>query len=157
MRNEKTVAGLRTRRAWNLSAATVTSSSALLGALAPAAAVAQGAMAPATGPSLLQMVLGLVAVLAFILGSAWLARRSKLLPGTRTGTLRVVAAVAVGTRERVVVVEVGGTWLVLGVAPGRVNALHTLPSQPTPPHAPATDNGKFAAWLKRFGERGRES
>ena len=42
----------------------------------------------------------------------------------------------VGQRERVVVVEVGGSWLVLGVAPGQVRALHTLPAQ-TPLETPS--------------------
>jgi flagellar protein FliO/FliZ len=35
----------------------------------------------------------------------------------------------VGQRERVVVVEIGDDWLVLGVAAGQVRALHTLPAQ----------------------------
>ncbi|MDI1244807.1 MAG: flagellar biosynthetic protein FliO, partial [Rhodoferax sp.] len=32
-------------------------------------------------------------------------------------------------RERVVVVEVGNSWLVLGVAAGQVNALHTMAAE----------------------------
>jgi len=40
-----------------------------------------------------------------------------------------VSSVMVGQRERVVVVEIGGQWLVLGVAAGQVRALHTLPAQ----------------------------
>jgi flagellar protein FliO/FliZ len=33
----------------------------------------------------------------------------------------------VGQRERVVLVEVADTWLVIGVAPGHVTALHSMP------------------------------
>ncbi len=36
----------------------------------------------------------------------------------------------VGPRERVVVVEVGDTWIVLGVTATHVNALHTLARPP---------------------------
>ena len=35
----------------------------------------------------------------------------------------------VGQRERVVVVEIGNTWLVLGIAAGQVRALHTMPAE----------------------------
>ena len=37
--------------------------------------------------------------------------------------IKVVGGVSVGTRERVVVLEVAGRWLVVGVAAGQVNAI----------------------------------
>jgi flagellar protein FliO/FliZ len=75
---------------------------------------------------LLQAGLGLAVVLALIFACAWLARRFGL---QRTGSghlLKVVSSVMVGQRERVVVVEIGQSWLVLGVASGQVCALHTM-------------------------------
>lgn len=70
--------------------------------------------------------------LALILGGfaalAWAARR--YLPGMGAqGAVKVVASTAVGPRERVVVIEVGDTWLLLGVGGGNVRLLHTLPRQ----------------------------
>jgi flagellar protein FliO/FliZ len=52
----------------------------------------------------------------------------------------VVGSTAVGTRERVVVVEVDGTWLLLGVGGGNVRLLHSQPrpadsSKPQPERA----------------------
>ncbi len=76
--------------------------------------------------STLQMMGGLILVLAMIGGITWLLKRFALLPTNATGTLKVVATTGVGQRERVVVVEIADTWLVLGVAPGRVNKLHVL-------------------------------
>lgn len=76
--------------------------------------------------STLQMMGGLILVLAIIGGITWLLKRFALIPTTTTGTLKVVAATGVGQRERVVVVEIDNTWLVLGVAPGRVNKLHAM-------------------------------
>ena len=49
--------------------------------------------------------------------------------GTR-GLLRIVGGAMVGPKERVVLVEVGDTWLLLGVAASSVNLLHTLPKPP---------------------------
>ncbi len=71
--------------------------------------------------------------------------------------LRVIAGAAVGQRERVVVVEVGSTWLVLGVAPGSVTALHQMPHIALDaPAAPNAVTPPFAQWLKQFMEKRSE-
>lgn len=78
---------------------------------------------------LLQAGLGLAVVLALIFLCAWAARRFGLQQGSGGRLLKVVSSAMVGQRERVVVVEIGSSWLVLGVAAGQVNALHTMPAQ----------------------------
>jgi flagellar protein FliO/FliZ len=77
-------------------------------------------------PSLLGAVFALLLVLGLIVGLAWLLKR---MPGSGfrpVEGLRVIASLSVGTKERVVVVEVNGAQLLLGVSPGRIRALHTL-------------------------------
>jgi flagellar protein FliO/FliZ len=74
-----------------------------------------------------QALAGLALVLAVIGASAWLMRRMQRIAPAKGSPLRLRGALAVGPRERVVLLEVEGTWLVLGVAPGRVSALHALP------------------------------
>jgi flagellar protein FliO/FliZ len=113
---------------------------------------------PPIGPgSLAQMLLWLLVVLALLVGCAWALRRMGV-SGARTGSVaKVVGGVNVGNRERVLVVEVGDQWIVVGVAPGRVNALSTMPRreiEATPQmQAPAAN---FAAWLKQtMDKRGR--
>ena len=91
---------------------------------------------PDVGAGLGQVVFGLIVVIALLWASLALLKRLQTPRGSPAAGLKVVAATAVGPRERVVVVEVGETWLVLGVAPGQVRALHTLPRQ-TLPEAPA--------------------
>ena len=120
-------------------------------------AFAQAAASPPAadiGASLWQLALGLAAVLALLVGSLWLLKR---LAGPRAGSpglMRVVAATAVGTRERVVIVEVGTTWLVLGVAPGQVSALAEVPRQASvPAAAPAPAVDALPAWLRRLTGR----
>ena len=73
------------------------------------------------------MLFGLGLVLAAIAATAWLLRR--LAPGqiASSGALRVVSGVMVGPKERVVLVDVGDTRLVLGVAQGQVTTLHQMP------------------------------
>lgn len=69
-------------------------------------------------------------------------------PGARH--LRVVASTPLGGRERLVIVEVEDTWLVLGIGGGQVNKLHELPA-PTDGKAPvgALEDARFAARFAR--------
>jgi flagellar protein FliO/FliZ len=110
------------------------------------------AATPAAG--YLQATAGLLVVLAAVVVFGWVMRRYASPRGRDAGALRVVGALAVGQRERVVLVELAGTWLVVGVAPGRVNALHALarPEQAGQPLAPQAQP-PFQAWLARFMKR----
>lgn len=108
---------------------------ALTGSAARAAEVGAGATAnavPDLGSSALQMVFGLILVLGLLLGTLWLLKRISQPRGAAAGLMRVVAGVAVGTRERVVILELGSSWLVLGVAPGQVTTLAEIPRQDLP-------------------------
>jgi len=72
------------------------------------------------------MALGLMLVLGVMAGVAWLAKRMLPGVGNKQSTIHVVGSANVGTRERVVVLEVAGRWLVVGVAPGQVSAIANL-------------------------------
>ena len=76
--------------------------------------------------SMTKMIFSLLLVLVIIIAIAWLLKRFAIIPTTTTGPIKIVSAASVGQRERVVIVEVGDTWLVLGVAPGKVNTLHSM-------------------------------
>jgi flagellar protein FliO/FliZ len=113
----------------------------LAGALAPRLVHAADApeLAPDAG-GLLRAVLGLALVLALIFAVGWVMRRLAPTRSTGQGPLRVVGAQTLGARERVVLLEVGEQWLVVGVAPGNVRGLATLPrgELPAAPASPAT-------------------
>ncbi|EKS69284.1 MULTISPECIES: flagellar biosynthetic protein FliO [Caballeronia] len=98
-----------------------------------AAQIASGVGAGTAVPSLgfgavLQTLLGLVIVIGFVFGCAWLARKFGYQGGKRSGLVKVVGGASLGNKERVAVVEVGDTWLVLGAGPGNVRLLHTMPA-----------------------------
>ncbi len=94
----------------------------------------------------------LALVLAIIFACSALLRRWGPQRRAAGGRLQVVASTAIGSRERVVVVAVEGTWLVLGVGGGQVSKLHELPA-PAQAEAPApyaTGEGeRFAARFAR--------
>lgn len=87
-------------------------------------------------------IIALLAVLALIVGLGWLLKR---LPGTGfqpADGLKVVASLNVGAKERVVVVEVNGTQLLLGVTAGGISQLHQLPDPLPVAAAPSLPNLK---------------
>ena len=135
-------------------------SAALIATLASGVAqLARAESAAATSSALtgqiVSLVMGMAVVLAVIAAIAWLMKRIAPRNYSTAGVLRVIAGTAVGQRERVVVVEVGATWLVLGVTPGSVNALHQMPRMTTddPASAPADEQRPFAAWFKQMLEK----
>ena len=129
--------------------------SAFLLLLPAVSAVAADAPAAAPAGGTTQMLFGLLLVLGAVVAAAWFARRFVPRHPAAGTALRIVAGAAVGQRERVVVIEVGSTWIVAGVAPGSVRALHTLPRVDTPVQvsAAATQPAGFADWLRQFTEK----
>ncbi|MDM0002145.1 flagellar biosynthetic protein FliO [Variovorax sp. J22P240] len=116
------------------------------------------AAAPVVGASgLLQAGLGMVVVLGLIFLCAWLARRFGLQRFGGGHVVKVVSSSNVGQRERVVVVEVGATWLVLGVTPTQINTLHTLPAQAVPGGASVTADVQAFKPIDLFAQKLRES
>lgn len=111
---------------------------------------------PLSGGGLAKIGFGLLVVVALMLVLSWGMRRVGGLAGG-AGALRVLGGLSVGTRERVVLIQVADKQLLLGVAPGRVQTLHVL-DEPIPTGPPA-DPGKsgFAASLSAALQRGKPS
>lgn len=121
----------------------------------PVAAATEAVTGPSPFVSLLQVILGLAVVLAAIVGVAWLFRR---LSGGVLGVsnrLKVVSGIMVGQRERVVIVELEGEWLVLGVTPQNVNLLHKLQKPEGVDDTAEPRQEAFARLLKAAMQKGR--
>jgi flagellar protein FliO/FliZ len=133
--------------------------SAVLCSAAGAALAADGTTGPAQGPgigSVLQMFFGLAVVLGVFFGAVWLMKKSGAVGGSGQQVLKIVSSVAVGTRERVVLIEIGEQWIVAGVAPGSVNQLASMPrgeliaAPAMPGNAPGA---AFAGFLKQVMDK----
>lgn len=112
---------------------------------------------PDLSSSLVQLFGGLAVVIALLLGSLWLIKRLSGPRGTASG-LKVLGAAPVGTRERVVLVELADKVLVLGVTQNSVNTLHTLDAEEFRKHGgtpPQSSQPGFQGWLAQAMERRR--
>ncbi len=79
-----------------------------------------------SGQYLVQLILGLIVVVACILALAWFAKRFNHLQSSTNGMLRIIGGLSMGSRERVVLLQVGSEQVLVGVSPGRINTLHVL-------------------------------
>jgi flagellar protein FliO/FliZ len=139
-------------------------------AAAPAAAAAAQVSPPAPAPvpqamtagpaagSLIQTIFALCLVLGLLAGLAWFMKRYGPKAQGGSAHVKLVGALSLGGRERIMVVEVGDQWIVVGASPGRVNALATMPRKESinpgigadatlHPHQPSASS--FAEWLKQ--------
>jgi flagellar protein FliO/FliZ len=99
-----------------------TEPAATAAAAAPTSAPAGTGMAAQLG----QLAFGLLLVVALIFVLAWLLRRVQQL-GPRGGqVIQLVATQALGPRDRLVLVQVGGEQILLGLSAGRIAPLHVL-------------------------------
>ncbi len=99
---------------------------ALLVYAAPALAASTPGGADSDVGSAVRVFASLAVVIALIFAASWLLKR--LQRGSLGGSahLRCIESIAVGMKERVVLVQAGERQLLLGVAPGNVCTLHVF-------------------------------
>ena len=120
----------------------------------PLAALAQ-AHSPAaadSGPSLMPMLFALVLVLALIPASMWLLKRLGAGSNAPGAGMKVISPPTRGPRERLVVVEAGDRWLLLGVTASSVNRVGTLAKGELPAGMPPAQG--FAQLLSAARKHG---
>lgn len=107
-----------------------------------------------SGAALFQMLVGLTLIIGILFLGAYFLRK---LNGGRSfgnsGPMRVIGGLMISVRERIVLVEVENTWIVIGIVPGQIKTLLTLPKGEIPA---ANNNEKpFGQWLKQMTERSK--
>lgn len=100
------------------------------------------------------VLLGLVAIIALIFLLAWFYRKASGGNWLRSGSIRILAALALGTRERLLLVDVGGTQILLGVTAQNITRLHVF-DEPVlsadEPQANSPFNEKLQAFMAGRG------
>lgn len=124
--------------------------------LASSLAAASDAASPGLGfASYLQAGLALALIVAALASTAWMVRKLAGGKGFGQGGMKVIGGVALGPRERIILVEIGEDWLVIGIVPGQIRTLHRMSKgHPMIPDESANGAEKpFAQWLKTVTER----
>ena len=91
---------------------------------------------------------GLAMVLAAVLVVGWLYARSQGLRGSKSGVINVLAAQPLGSKERIVLVEIGGKQIVLGMTAAQVQTLHVFDEPVVQPAERSSQAAGFADRLR---------
>ncbi len=102
--------------------------------------------------NLLSLMLGLILIVLLILALGWLARR--MGQGGLLGNkhIKLLSAMPLGTRERLVLVDVAGQQLLLGVTATQITHLHAFAEpviDPDAPVAPSDFSRKLLSFMQQ--------
>ncbi len=96
---------------------------------------------------LLQMSGALGLVLVVIAALAWFLRRYNRAGRGGQGELALLGGLALGGRERLMLVRAGQDRVLIGVAPGQIRALHVLSGSKDEPQPSAEQANRFESTL----------
>ncbi len=116
--------------------------------LAKSAAIAAPQI-PNSQDQLIQVTLALAGVLVLIYGLAWLIKRSRGIQGVSQLHIKTVAVMPMGVKEKIVLIEVAGKQILLGMTAQNINTLATFDE-------PIIDTEKKSNTSKSFSERLKE-
>ncbi|MGA2780082.1 MAG: flagellar biosynthetic protein FliO [Steroidobacteraceae bacterium] len=83
-------------------------------------------VSPLSAGSLAQLTLSLLLIVGLIFAISWVLKRFRIAVPSGRGDLAVVDEVAVGPRERIVLIRVGDAQVLVGVGAGGMVALTPL-------------------------------
>jgi flagellar protein FliO/FliZ len=109
------------------------------------------AVSPLSAGSLTQLTLSLLAIVALIIAISWALKRLKMGGPRSRGEIAVIDELALGPRERIVLVRVGESQVLVGLGSGGMVGLTPLATPieiKAAPGAPA-----FADRLREFMKR----
>lgn len=75
---------------------------------------------------LVEVVVGLIFVVLLIFALAWLYKRFGNAGMGMGNLIRVIAAMSLGSRDRIALIEVGQKQLLIAISPGRISTLHVF-------------------------------
>jgi len=109
-----------------------------------------------------KMFFGLGGVLIFIFSCSWMLKRFNVNKFGMTNSLSVSGVLPIGAKEKVVVVDIEGTRLVLGVTATSITKLHTLdvvdkPSYPIKSKNSEPISSDFSEKMKKIMKEGLKS
>lgn len=103
---------------------------------------------PVSTVALLETLLGLFIVLACIAFLAWLLRRTGRFQTTANGEMKIITSMALGPRERAVLLQVGEQQILVGVTSQQVQTLHILETPVDTSAIKTSSNTSFAEKLQ---------
>lgn len=85
--------------------------------------VAKARVEPMSAEYVVKTIIGMIVVIGIIVALAWLVRRMGRMNGLLSGEIKIVSSLSLGTREKLVLVQVGGEQFLLGATAQQINRI----------------------------------
>ncbi|KTD16506.1 flagellar biosynthetic protein FliO [Legionella jordanis] len=96
---------------------------------------------------LIRVMAGLLLVVGVIVFLSWLLKRLNRVNFGSSNAFKVIASMNLGTREKIMLLNVGKRYLLLGITAGSINTLHDF-GEELPSGFLLNDKGSFSEFLK---------
>lgn len=103
---------------------------------------------PISNSGILEMMAGLIFVVVLIFVLAWLYKRLGNNALGLSNAIKVIAAMSLGNRDRIALIEVGEKQMLIGISPGRISTLHVFDEQIELPTNRESSETDFASKLQ---------
>ncbi len=139
-----------------------TSSFASNAAASSVAVAAAATVAPSTPPgNLVQIVISLLVVVGLLIALSMAFKKFGLDRLHSNFPVKIIGAISIGSNQRIMVIEAGDEWVVLGVTPQAISPLTSMARQHNHPNAgPSSDPGApkapFSTWMQSTLEKYRD-
>lgn len=111
----------------------------------PCIASAAEAVAATHSPNMTRMVISLIVVIGILIMLAVVFKKFGLTRLQSNLPFKIIGAMNVGTNQRIMVIEVGEEWVVLGVTPQQISKITSMPRQETD----LIDQATMPAWMQK--------
>jgi flagellar protein FliO/FliZ len=105
----------------------------------------------AASGSLIQITLSLLLVVGLLIGLSVVFKKFGMNRINSPLPFKVIGAVTIGNNQRLMVIEVGDEWIVLGVTPHQISTITSMPRQENGNGTNAKVN--FSAWMQSALEK----
>lgn len=111
----------------------------------PSSRISDQLSPPAGAPSMLEFGASLLLVIAAIFVVGWFYARMQGMRGGSSNVFNIIASQSLGSKERIILVEVGNKQIVVGITSASMQALHVFDE--------AVETANFPTNKSAFAER----
>jgi len=76
--------------------------------------------------NLIQILVALFSVVLIIFALSIVLKKFNIFPGTSSGAIRVIAGISLGSKDRLLLIQIGDEQILLSAGPGNINKIHKL-------------------------------
>lgn len=123
-----------------------------MSSIATAAETAVAANTAAPG-SIVRIVVSLVLIVGLMIVLAVMFKKFGLNRMQSNFPVKLIGAISVGNNQRIMIIEAGEEWIVLGVTPQNISTITSMPRQEDNNTIDSTVNPNFPGWMKNAFEK----